>query len=411
MNKVENRYKISLFDKIMVFITLFFIFFPWISFGLNDLDTQPWPLITNSLFLLIYCGNKLKNFIFAGYVFLILIFLVSIFYFAESSIRGFLSYLMFFSTLHVLYIVFKKFFSYLSYLIPRFNILWLMAGIAQILLGKYIINFLVLVRTSEDRGVTGFAPEPTHYAFFLMFLSWLLLIIRKNQLSKKILILIFLNIFFIIFVAQSSMVFFYCVLFTMYLMSSYLKVRQVLKFIPFIIIIPYTFLFFLLADSSSRISKVVSTAISNPLLIVESDASINARLSAPVLSIYASFQDFFIPHGFDSYRDAAIRANEDLGGFFWYGYSNDKIMSGTGSLIYELGWIGIAILLLSYFIIAGNKKIYRKALAPFLLLWVFLMGAIPMSFTLIPAIILAYYFLNSYPNHSQSRIKEIQPMS
>ena len=176
MKKIEGISKVNLVDRVAIFITLFFIFFPWLSFGLNDLDTQPWPIITNSLFILTYSGKKIKKFIVVGYVILTMIFLIIFLDFKGESIRGFFTYLMFFSTLHVLYIVFKRFSSYFYSLVPKFNLLWLIAGAAQLFFGKNVLSFLVAVRTSEDRGVTGLAPEPTHYAFFLLFISWLLVI-------------------------------------------------------------------------------------------------------------------------------------------------------------------------------------------------------------------------------------------
>lgn len=402
MKKIERKYKSTYFDKAITFLTLFFIFFPWLSFGLNDLDTQPWPIFTNFLFIFFYMDRKLKHFIFIGYVILILIFLVAIAEFGYNSLRSALAYLIFFSTLHVMYIIFNNFSVFFNSLLAKFNIIWLLSGILQITFGKNVLDFLVSVRTSVDRGVTGLAPEPTHYAFFLMFLSWLILLSNNDKPSRKNLILIFLNIFFIVFVAKSSMVLFYCVLFILYIIFSYANIKQILKLVPLVIVSLYIFLIFLLDDTNSRISKVISTVISNPLNIVKYDASINSRVSAPVLSIYTSVKDYFVPHGFNSYQEAAIKANEDLNGFFWYQYSTDKIMSGTGSLLYELGWIGLAIIVLSYFIMSGTSMNYKKSLMPFILLWVLLLGAIPMSFTLIPCVIIAYYFLNS---NVQSRSK------
>lgn len=382
------------FDLILNFIALFFIFFPWLSFGLNNLDTQPWVIITNTLYIFIYSKRKIKKFLLFGYVLLIIIFIISLVDFGELSLRGFLTYFVFFSTLHVLYICFEKFYNYFLYLLPKFNIIWLLSGAMQAIFGKYVLSFLVTVRTSDDRGVTGLAPEPTHYAFFLMFMSWLLLITTQNKDRKKNTILIVMNILFILFVAKSSMVFFYCILFTMFVLFSYLSMKQMLKLIPLATLFSSIVLIFILNDSDSRISHIVNQFFNNPLYIIRNDASINARLSAPVLSIYSSIKDLFIPHGFNSYSQAVVVAMRDLNGLFEYGYSAGKIMSGTGSVLYELGWIGIILIMLSYYIMS-YKLITRKAFIPFILLWIFLLGAIPMSFTLIPAILVAYYFNNA----------------
>lgn len=314
--------------------------------------------------------------------------------FEYNSIRGFLTYVIFFSTLHVFYIAFKKHFDILKKLIFIFNVLWLLSGLLQVVFGAEILSFLVTVRTGTSRGVTGLAPEPTHYAFYLLFISWLLLITNQKP-SKPIIGLVLVNIAFILFVAKSSMVFFYCILFGVYILISYSSPKQIIKVIPLILIFPYAFYIYLNSGTSNRITNLVSNVIENPLLVIQNDESVNARFSAVVISIYGSITDFFIPHGFNSYINDTIIINEKLGNFFWWGFAIDKIMSGTGSLLYELGWFGIVIICLSYYIMCGDNKAYSKAFIPFLLLWTFLMGAIPMSFSLIPAVISAYYFINS----------------
>lgn len=393
---MEQVFKVNLTysNTILMFIVLFFIFFPWVSFGLNGFDAQPWVIISNLLFIFISSNNKLKKIIFFGYLLLIPIFFVALFDFGKNSLRGFFSYIILFTTLHVFYIVFSKYIIYLRFFLPIFNIIWLIGGILQMVFGSTVLSFLVTVRTSLDRGVTSFAPEPTHYGFMLLFLSWLTLLIN-NKVSKTSYILIILNIFFILFVAKSSMVFFYCILFALYIILSYASLAQVFKITPIILLICSAFIIYVNSGADNRITRVVSSVFVNPMLIIEQDQSVNARLSGPVLSIYGAYQDFFVPHGFNFYGDSTEAINQSLGSFFWYGYEVDLIMSGTGSLLYELGWIGIVIILLSYFIMAGNSFLYRKALAPFILLWVFLLGAVPMSFTLIPSIIVAYYFTNS----------------
>lgn len=403
MKKTKVMSKVNLVDKVIVFVTLFFIFFPWISFGLNNFDTQPWVLITNFLFIIIYSKKNIKTFLFIGHSLLIPIFFIAFLDTGNNSIRGFLSYCIFFSTLHVLYVIFNRFFNLITLALPVFNVVWLAGGLLQFVFGANILNALVVVRSSFSRGLTSFAPEPTHYGFLLLFISWLILIINKGQLTKLHMLLIFLNITFILFVAKSSMVFFYCLLFALYLILSYLSIKQILKFASIALVLFSMLYMFINNNSGNRISNVIVGFFQNPLLIIEVDASINSRLSAVVLSLYGSLQDFFIPHGFNAYIEESERLNRELGGVFWYGYEKSKIMSGTGALLYELGWFGIVIILLSYFIMCGSQGMYKKNILPFLLLWIYLLGAIPISFTLIPAIILAYHFVNK--KYSQNVLK------
>lgn len=389
----QTSSNISLLDRFLIPICLFFIFFPWVSFNLNSMDTQPWVLFTNIIFLFIYSGRKLNHFLFFGYLILMPIVIIGFINLGVNSIRGVLSYLIFFSTLHVFYIIFNKYLNHLNYYLPIFNIIWLVGGVLQLVFGTQVLSFLVQVRTSIGRGVTSFAPEPTHYAFFLLFMSWLILLIN-DKVSKKLFFLIFLNFIFILLVAKSSMVFLYCLLFAVYLLFSYASLTQILKTIPVMGLLVYIFISFI-SNSSSRISNITEKLIADPLLVIQLDESINARLAAPVLSLHGAFKDFFIPHGFNAYINQVNTLNEDLGNFFWYGYEVDKIMSGTGALLYELGFVGFIIIIFSYITMSGKEKKFRKTLIPFSLLWIFLTGAIPISFTLIPAIIIACYHKNS----------------
>lgn len=395
MRQMVNKNKVISLDKAITFVTLFFIFFPWLSFSLNSFDAQPWVIITNSIFIILYNKRNLNSLLFLGYMLLIPVFFIAFIEFGGNSLRSFFSFVILYSTLHVFYIIYKKYYNYLSYLLPLFNIIWLCSGIIQILIDKSIFKYLVTVRTSLDRGVTGLAPEPTHYAFYLIFLSWLLLLINKEKPRKIYVRLIVLNILFVLFVAKSSMGFFYCILFAIYLLLSYVPLKKLLKIIPVIIALPYVFMIYIINNPDNRISRVISNIYIDPFIIISNDASINARLSAPVLSMYGALKDFLIPHGFNSYEYQSVSLNLDLNNIFWHGYNSAIIMSGTGSLLYETGWFGVLLIGYSYVFMSGRKKRYQKAFLPWLLLWTFLLGAIPMSFTLIPAIIVAYYYKNS----------------
>lgn len=332
--------------KYLEFIVIFFSFFPWISFGLNNLDSQPWLLMSSIAYLIfrrrLYIPKLGLLFVVLMVLPLPLLILLSgadYFYLA----RGLAGY----ATISAGFIAWLNIIRDNQSLIKcfiSFNLVWLIGGVVQLVFGADIFGGITQVRTTESRGVPSFGVEPTYFGLVLVFFSWIILISERGGISnQKIYTLITLNIFGILFLAKSAMAVM-IVLFILLALSIF-HAAQLLKR-PFLIII-FTSLFvgivpmlagLFLADS--RVVQLFSLLADQPAEVLALDQSVNERVSA----IYYSFHGFFtragIPGGFVSMQDTASDIYASAPNVF-SGLPSNKIMSWSGAMVYELGVFGI----------------------------------------------------------------------
>jgi hypothetical protein len=379
--------------KLLLCITLLSFLFPWLSFRILDLDTQPWFMIMGSLFLLLNIRKKVH----IAVVFALLLFLsafgVGLAYgsFDFLFVRAVLGYYAFFIVLASYYLM-KRYFEFPVWILTWSNAAWLFAGALQVFFGKNILSFLVIVRTTEDRGVTGLAPEPTFYGIFLFYMCWLLYLEKQNISIKTFRILVSLNLLFIIFVAKSSMVvLFILIAGFLYLVFNFFSVRRLLVTLllgvcAFLVTTQYgNYL------EDTRLYTLGSLVVDAPLVVIEKDASINERASHIFFSFKGFYDDLGYPHGFHSFSNSLATGRDQSGGFFFWGSEGNKIMSGVGSLLYELGWYSILFFILVFWLMFSRYYIKDSLLSLFLFMGL-LISAISISFTLLPMVIISKYF-------------------
>ncbi len=375
-------------------IVFVIMLFPWISFGLNQYDTQPWAIPVGLLFILLTLDKKVSGKIFFVYFLPLatVVVLLACFRGLETnSLRALGGALMIVVCVHFFYVYRRYLSGSLVSILSTVNVIWLGAGVVQVIFGKHVLEFLVNVRTTPDRGVTSLAPEPTHFAMYLIFLSWLMLIESDHKPSYLVCILLALNVLSILFVASSSMGAIF-VLLCLFLWSiQYLRnpVRLFFGGVLFCALIS-SFYIYSVSFPDARISSLFSQGVGDPISLVEKDASINSRMSHVILPLYGFAKNGFMPHGFNAYDADSERLNRDFGGFFWYEYGGDKIMSGLGSLLYELGFLSVPFFCFLASMFFGAGSLLRSFISS-LLLTVLLMSAIPLSFSLASMVPVLYY--------------------
>tara|TARA_B110000037_G_scaffold215395_1_gene272714 strand:+ start:737 stop:1972 length:1236 start_codon:yes stop_codon:yes gene_type:complete len=386
----------------------FFIFgmIPSVNFGFKNLDSQPWTFIFSIIFLIMIVEVKLPKYsliILILTIFgLIITFINTDLLYIHSSFRAIIGYL----GLPVIYIAFYNY--YIRYGFPIklfifFNILWIFFGFLEFLLPEFI-ELISSRRTSAGRGVTSLAPEPTYFGIYLFFSSWVLIETKDliNNSKKNTLILI--NILCIIFLAKSATV----VLFIIYVMillfivkiyyfslnvpfSKKLFAKQIIFcFIIFVVI-------YLLKDqlNGSRIISIFSKINDGSMMsVLANDWSINSRVEAIYFSVVGAFKNYLIPGGLDTFREMRSELFESMNSnVFSNRYNSVVIMSWNGSLLYDLGIFGVAIIILFF------KAIYRKfrgSLLYFLSLFIILFSAIPIGFTFVPMLISLMVYSKNY---------------
>lgn len=389
ISKRKNSYLIS--------IVLLFNFFPWLSLSLNSFDMQPWTLLVNTLFIFKFLRTEINWLLYVFYCLFGFVLFLAMLNFGYYALRSLASYYLLVTGFHLYYIIFKLNFKLFVRVLIAANFIWIFFGLIQLFLGVESLSGLVNLRSSSDRGMTSLSPEPTHFGFHLFFFSWILLILSNFKLLERsrVFFIVSLNFLSILLLAKSSMalIYFILVIIVFFLSVNANPIRIILFFAGMLLISIFSYAY-LIYDSDSRISNVVFALLDDPFVAIRDDASVNARFSHLVLSILASFHSLFYPHGFSSFYSDSVFYNDLLGGFFWYNYQSNIIMSGTGALLYELGFIGVFFILATAVYMMGMKIFNKFGFFSFLLLWMLMFGAIPISYPMLPAVATLVHFFN-----------------
>ena len=392
------------FGDILIILALI----PWVSFGLNNLDSQPWTFIYAIIFFLI-----IKKVIFPKYSKKIFILVILGLFFATAMsssidynvIRGFINYL----GLPLLYVAFYNYFVRYGVpikLIIVLNFVWIFFGFIELFFPEFM-SLLSKMRTSSSRGVTSLAPEATFFGVYLFFSSLLFIEFKNLVNTKKILILLMINFLAVLFLAKSSMtVLFYLIsLFSFLIFKFYYTLRdlKVLKknIINFIIwpaiILTILILFkdFLLG---TRLYALAALLFEKSIMeIVIMDGSVNSRVESVYFSLVGTYKNYFVPGGFDSFIDMRRQIfDTSETKYFFNRYESNKIMSWNGSIFYELGIFGIIV---TVFLMKSINNKSRGSIFYMITLFIILFSAVPVAFPLVPMVIALIVYNNNYDYH------------
>lgn len=356
--------KLNILLKRMSFLTICFCCIPYtFSMPLIISDVKPFAFLMAivALILITTCKKKIIVDIFYVFSIPILLYLPFGLVFSEwdinafRSIYGYLSFILISFTINT--ILSMQLFDKLNYVrILRFiSVVWLFFGSIQFISKKLGLSTIIaLGRTSEARGVTSLALEPSFYGIIVLFIAMLifvldefkfrdLLILIISLLLAKSITSIFIAIFFL-----SPVVF--------YMLYKYHRRYQMLILSCFGLVTILA-LYFLMDLTSlmlympelfgARITLLFNKIMSdNSLLPVLMDGSGSARISNIYLSFKGSIDNLFLPRGFSGWETYFLSEIETLRHIFWNAnlMQTGRIMSGYGSLVFETGIFGIFLL-------------------------------------------------------------------
>jgi len=389
---------------------LFCIFslMPWVSFGTNNLDSQPWSVLLAILFIA-FCAPKIKMplYSFAIIFLLALGLLFSLFATLkinpETVLRATVSYLS-------VPLIFVAFYHYLRrYGFPwrifiTVNIIWILMGFVELYFPGFT-EILTKQRTTADRGVTSLAPEPTFFAIYLFFSSWMLLEAVNFKINRPVLAMFGANLGAVFFLAQSTMVVLFCVIagaaFLWYRFLPFRISRRTASWVGlFLVAIIGGAAVGWQSFEDSRIMKIGTFFFSN-FSVVEVlllDASVSQRVEAVAVSFLGAFHHWFFPAGLDTFLVTRDSLDYDFSYLFWWPTESTKIMSWVGALFYELGVFGIAALAL---LVLSAYQRTRRSRVSLILLFVILLSAVPLAFPLVPMLLALFAAKKRMPAFEQ----------
>jgi hypothetical protein len=363
-------------------LLLFFVFFPWLSFSLNTMDSQPWVYFIAILFVLFNIHRvRIPSFLFYYIFFVSIGFSISLLFteniFSFPVVRAAGNYFGLFLVALSFYIYLangNKFpikFLYVS------NVIWLSVSFFQLIFPDSL-SFLVLSRSSFDRGVASLAPEPGFFAVHLVFFTWIILqFFNYKRLPNKFIILVVFNIASIVFFAKSALGIIYLFLLLLFYLIAVRHYKLLIQaFLLLLVIFVYIY-FSPVSFRDVRFFNLFETLYANGLqYIFYNDGSMNGRLQDIVIPLYYFFHSYGFPAGFDQFGNFEAIASLYLwDGFFWYQPGGNTIMSYIGSFVVELGVFGFMALFSLFSIFLFDKLGRFESI----FLFIFLLGSVPIA--------------------------------
>lgn len=382
----KNNKKIDVCIKIVCYLFSIACFFAYVfPVGFGS-DTQPWALVFACvvIFLCLVKNRSVENqsvllywIIFAIYVTVI----AFVSFLCNGSIRSILpSYANYLTVLLVpmatvmsLIVLEGK-----NEIISKIAInVWLLVGLVQkFIIPEFAYFILANHRTSVERGVISLAPEPSYYGFVCMFFLLISLNYKRNKAFY-----IGNLLFQIFFLAQSTITVVYLMIFIgFYIAISFIKLKKSGVIITISILLTLGILYVFILPNifiEGRIGELINMMFYNPMEILE-DRSFIQRLEAIIFSLNGVVDGLWLPHG----------------------YSQRRIMSGYGALLYECGLPGIAVIICQLILVyRGNNRNIAGAIS--IGLAIILISAVPLSTPM-----LSYYLGCCYNRMSINTIQE-----
>jgi hypothetical protein len=381
---IENTARISSAPKLVGLLFVFFALTPFTHWGLNSLDSQPWPLMSGLLYLML--AGRLPNQREITFICIIVAIIVPLYLLLnwpgiELAVRAAGSYF----TLVVCMLVYYDYLVHFGMpvqMIYFVNLLYLVLAVAE-LYDPTINSGLSAARTSEGRGVTSLAAEPTYFAVILIFLSWLELLAFNYKPPKLVILLVLLNLIGVVFLAQSTMGLLFLVLagliICLYQLSR-LRMKTIVAFLVFVVGGLYVLQLPALEPYLGfRMMRAVETfSYDGVTAIFQTDESMNIRLSSVVYAFDGMVRNYLQPGGFNTFGDLRLLQDRAYNGYFWAGETTDKINSYLGAICYELGFFGLLLVGVMSKGIVSRRTVLSYLECVTLLL--FAAAAIPLAF-------------------------------
>jgi hypothetical protein len=310
---------------------------PWVNFGTNNLDSQPWPALAFMVYLFLE-GPRVRiptsiataaSITATGVVGAAI---TSNDPFSFLALRGATNYLMIFVCLIGAYHYIMRY-GLPERAVILSNIIWILFAFVE-LFNPSIVAAISPVRTTADRGITSLSPEPTFFAVYLIFTSWLLLANRDYKIDKLTAWIIGTNALTLVFLSRSALGL--TMISTAFLIvgcerATQYKVKT--KFWAMLIAaITLGALGIWIMSSfapDTRLSKLIwrLSEQGGIIQLFRFDASMNERLEHVLFPWNGLVENGFLPGGFDTYSGIRDKLAKNYEGFFWHSHGLTKIMS------------------------------------------------------------------------------------
>ena len=325
-------------SKIYYVLTLPF-FFPNISFNIFSFDVSPLPLLA-ALFILITTSKKYPSILY--YLWVPSIFSIPFIFTTFGDWPYFFRLIgVYFTAPMVAMACYRAIFVGVAIGKLARDAIYIsfIGALTQKFISINFFSYLLQSRSTESRGYNSLFAEPSFFG--MATLMFCIIYIASNKIigTKNSWLPLAVGFISITLLSQSALV----ILILLVTISLYLLVDlrpKSLALLIFIIILITITSLFIEEGNDSRLMRVTYSILKSPQDILLIDASISERVMHVYLSVKGAAMNYFMPNGFYRFYDSIlIEMNENQ--YFWWGEPSNKIMSGIGSALYEIGFVAL----------------------------------------------------------------------
>lgn len=335
--------------KVAYIIFLFFPFIKFIDLGLGT-DLQPFSI---GISILVITIDLRKKKIYKPLMYMVPLVIIGLFkvFIDKSAFREVYPFISLFLISYSFYIIFpslhlnKKKLTVIIYI-------YLLVGLVQkYLFSNFMLNFLNRGSNISNggRGVVSLTAEQSYYSLVCIFLIIILEILEIKSIHLKLIL-----IFQIIFLSGTTIGILYLIL---YLALKFMNRITVKKCFEIIIFLLCLFIFLNVISNLEKVKErrqymILKELKEAPLKEITTNKSSYQRIVHIYLSIEGSLELFLLPNinrHWDKYIYEKINVHkskilnfDDLKGEYVKGSRN---MSGYGSLVFQLGFFGLYVIL------------------------------------------------------------------
>lgn len=361
-------------SKFVFVIILLCAMFPYIKTSPMGSDTQPHfvvALLIGLLFWVIKKGNVIP---FSAILFSCFFSTVAIF--LDASWTDIVSIIAMFVFMGLLTTFGYKYIREIDFVLKLSVVVYFAVGLLQVL-DVHILDFMVSnVRTTDLRGVTSLASEPSFFglislAFIVMLEFASLKYTRLYQL---------LGLFCVAMSASLTAIIPTLVILIAYF-GNKISVRSYVYLMGFSVLFVWG-----ISTFTGRAAMLVNAVISDPESILEDASAVN-RMTRSLGVFYIAADDYFIPHSFEglaeNFASSSLANSEILSGVV------ERLSNVSSIFVYGFGFFSLP--LLAFLIMQRKKFIFPVYLVLSILL--FLTANISIATPYVPLILIAPYIL------------------
>lgn len=342
MNCIKKFWEKHKLNNVIFFLFYMLVCFPFVGVNVINSDTQPWALLMAIgivlyywLFKGVWYSNTYTKSLLLFLMYCMVVGLLSIANMSSFSslIRSGANYATVFFVTIATYYIMKEQNGLKEKWVKTAIWIWFVVGFVQkFIYSEFGYSVLSNARTMKNRGVISLASEPSFYGYMCIFLA-----VFAFDFIKFRTLYVMLCLVQIIFFANSTVSIMYLVVFVI----AYVVVS-------------------IAAKEPKGYVTLVSFAVFGILLYEAIPSLVNRFHNRSLALIYNMFYNWDELMGDNSVTLRLMNITDSIEGMveWWglpHGFSSTRIQSGYGAMAYELGIIGIVMLILFFVVMVNNR--------------------------------------------------------